>query len=257
MSKITVKHYVNDKVNQKNGLYPVYFRLTYQQKHNFLKSFTDLYLPKDFNISYSGLGFNDIVRIIESDNRQGEEIISLKITREKLEIEKAIELLTLQNESKEYERKGIKAYLKGMFEPLEKILIKGAWEITLEDLGSENDKEYYEFYTMFDKKLSIGEIIYRLDSVIFEFAKRNNLVKQSNLFYGSIGTELFRKEHSELWGNIQFVLNVIYLYEPLVIDWFLTDFKKEALLEQPKMSKQDINRTISLIELIIKRQSIT
>jgi len=257
MSKITVKHYVNDKVNPTNGLYPLYFRLTYQQKHNFIKSFTNLYLTKDYNLSYSGLGFSDIVKIIESDTRQGDEIISLKITREKFEIEKAIELVAFQNENKEYERRGIKAYLKSMFEPLEKILIRGAWEITLEDLGSKGDDEYYNFYSMFDKELSIGDIVGRLDSVIFEFAKKNNLLKRSpNIFYGSIATELFRKEHTDLWGNIQFALNVLYQYEPLVIDWFLTDFKKEALLEQPNMSKQAINTIVSLIELIIKRQSI-
>lgn len=256
MSKITVKHYVNEKVNPVEGLYPVYFRLTYQQKHNFIKSFTDLLLPRNYNIDYSGLNFSDIVRIFESETRKGDELIRLKLTRERLEIKKAIEILTQNNENNEYERKGIKAYLASMFQPLEKVLIKGAWEITLEDLGSNKDDEYYEFYTMFDKSRSLGDIIENFDGAIFKFAKKRDLLKDRSVFLGSIGTELFRKEHVDFWGKLQFTLNVLYFYEPLVIDWYFIDFEREALKEMPSMSKQELVNISSLIELIIKRQSV-
>lgn len=250
MSKITVKHYINSGIKPLKGLYPVYIRLTYQKKHNFIKSFSDIALPKDFEIRYSTLGIEDIERILNDELSRGNETINLKLSREKIEIEKAIEVLISRSKNGIYERKGIKLYLDQMFTPLEPLFIKKAWEMTLKQIDRTIDEDYYTFYNMFDKEVSLGEVIGNLDDALYLFAKKKDIV--NGYFLGSIATELFRREQLEIWEATQAVLNnVFYNSNPLVIDWFLFDMESKLIRGFSELDKKEAKKVIDIINNII------
>lgn len=247
MSKVTVKHYINGEVKPVNELYPVYIRITYNQKHNFIKSFTDIYLAKETTIEYLKIKIEDIQNKPASKKKN----TLFALTREKIEIERAIEIL-VENENYIYERKGIKQYLEKMFRPLEDVLIKAAWEQTINDLD-QKDENYYHFYTLFEKSKSLNEVIGTLDSVLYQYAKNKGIAKY---FSHSVGTELFNKDQLDLWGRTQMVLNtLLFDSEPLLIDWYLFNFRDIALKEYKDIPTSEIERTITLIDTLIRSQS--
>ncbi len=248
MAKITVKHYLNDKVNPIENKYPVYVQLVFKRKPNFLKSFTKLYLSLDHKFKYSELDILDIETKLNSGNLNNTDLIELRITREKYEIEKAIEILNSHSKGREYQRKGIKNYFTLMFEPLEKVLINSFWNELLSKIDKEKEPDYYQFCNIFSKEESLSNIITCIDGQIHDFAKRVGRLND-NLFWGSIGSELFKPEHVKLWEDTQTVLNVLfYNSDPLLIDWFLFDIEKKLKIDYPDIEDNRIKNIIEILD---------
>ena len=233
MGKITVKHYLNTKIKPINGEYPIYIHLTYKRKNNYLKSFTETTQNKEVAIKYANLNIAEIEAILNDagKNSYNDDFInSVKFTREKIEIEKAFEIIESRLNSKNFQPKGIKYFLSVLMQSLEYALNYECWQQTLNSIDREKEEVYYDFYNSFNKEMSLSEII-----GIFEI--------QTDFRFD----DFLKKEHIELWESTQLIKNeLFYNSNALLIDYFLFDMR-DKLTKNAKYIKNIDNLINSII----------